>query len=249
MHEDLLRKIGLTDGETRVYLALLELGPSTVGPIVKKSGIAYSNIYEVLQRLAEKGLVSFVTRQMTKYFQAYDPEKLRDYLEKQESEIQKEKAELNKILPALKKISEEAGEKLEAEVYIGMKGVFSAFEKMGKYYEAGEDYFFLYNHEPQIMELTDGFFIGLDPLNKKVNLKMRGISQPAYKISKFVKFVEKYLQMRYIDLPLPANVDMVKDKLLFVSWSAKPVAFLIHSKDMAEKFKAYFNELWKIAKP
>ena len=43
-----LLKVGLTDGETKVYLALSEIGSSTVGPIVKKSGIAYSNIYDVL---------------------------------------------------------------------------------------------------------------------------------------------------------------------------------------------------------
>lgn len=249
MHEEILRKIGLTDGETKVYLALLESGPSTVGPIVKKSGVAYSNIYEVLQRLAEKGLVSYVIKQKTKHFQAYDPEKLMDYIKRQESEIEKEKAELNKILPALKKISEEAGEKLEAEVYVGMKGVFSAFEKMEKDYKSGEDYFFLYNHEPGIMGMTDNFFTKLDPVNRKVGLKMKGISQPDYRKSKFVRYVRKYLEMRYIDIPLPANVDMHKDKLLFVSWSAKPVAFIIHSVDMAEKFRAYFNELWKIAKP
>jgi len=248
MYEDLLKKIGLTEGETKVYLALLELGPSTVGPIVKKSGIAYSNIYEVLQRLAEKGLVSFVKREKTKYFQAYSPEKLMDYVGKQEGEIQKQKSELQKIVPLLKKMAEVTGEKLEAEVYTGMKGVFSAFEKMARYYEVGEDYLFLYNDEPGILEMTDSFFIKLDPLNKKVNLKMQGISQPTYKKSKFVKKIQKYMQMRYVDMPLPANVDICKDKLLFVSWSSKPVAFLIHSTDMADKFKKYFNEIWKIAK-
>ena len=39
-----LLKVGLTDGEAKAYLALSELGSTTVGPIVKKSGVSYSNI-------------------------------------------------------------------------------------------------------------------------------------------------------------------------------------------------------------
>jgi sugar-specific transcriptional regulator TrmB len=66
-----LTKLGLTEGEAKVYLALLKLGSSTVGPIVKKSKVAYSNIYEVLERLISKGLVSFIKKEKTKYFQAH----------------------------------------------------------------------------------------------------------------------------------------------------------------------------------
>ena len=40
LHE--LLKIGLTEGEAKVYLALSELGSSTVGPIVKKTKVANS---------------------------------------------------------------------------------------------------------------------------------------------------------------------------------------------------------------
>ena len=36
----MLSQAGLTDGESRAYLALLELGPSTTGPIVDRSGVS-----------------------------------------------------------------------------------------------------------------------------------------------------------------------------------------------------------------
>ncbi|MBS3167698.1 hypothetical protein J4216_01085 [Candidatus Woesearchaeota archaeon] len=41
----ILREAGLTEGEIKVYLALLELGTSTSGPIVEKSGVARSIIF------------------------------------------------------------------------------------------------------------------------------------------------------------------------------------------------------------
>ena len=89
MYEEQLQQLGLTEGESKVYEALLSLGSSTVGPIVKKSGVAYSNIYEILNRLLEKGFVSFVTKEKTKYFQAAEPTRIKDYLEKQEAEFRK----------------------------------------------------------------------------------------------------------------------------------------------------------------
>ena len=48
--EQELEDVGLTKGEARVYISLVKKGPSTVGPIVKESGVAYSKIYEVHQR-------------------------------------------------------------------------------------------------------------------------------------------------------------------------------------------------------
>ena len=44
VHEELLREIGLSNWETRVYIALLELGSTTTGPLVKKCGVE-RNVY------------------------------------------------------------------------------------------------------------------------------------------------------------------------------------------------------------
>ena len=65
MDTSTLREAGLTEGEIKVYLALLELGSSTTGPIVDKSGISRSIIYQILEKLMEKGLVSFITKEKT----------------------------------------------------------------------------------------------------------------------------------------------------------------------------------------
>ena len=89
MYKEKLEELGLTSGESKVYEALLVLGPSTVGPVVKKSNVAYSNIYEILNRLLDKGLVSFIVKQKTKYFQAEDINRIKDYLVLQEKELEK----------------------------------------------------------------------------------------------------------------------------------------------------------------
>ena len=57
MDERLLQDIGLTNGESKVYLALLNLGETKTGELAKKSQVSSSKIYKILDRLEKKGIV------------------------------------------------------------------------------------------------------------------------------------------------------------------------------------------------
>ena len=57
-----LKRIGLTEGEIKIYNALLELGETTRTELAKKSGISPSKIYDVANRLLEKGIISSVKK-------------------------------------------------------------------------------------------------------------------------------------------------------------------------------------------
>ena len=96
-----LERIGLTKSEIAVYLALLKLGQTTAGPIVDEARVTRSKIYDILERLKNKGLVSYITKQSTKYFSAADPHTILHYLDEKESEIKEEKSSVLKILPQL----------------------------------------------------------------------------------------------------------------------------------------------------
>ena len=124
MIEQELISLGLTEGESKAYLAMLETGSSTVGPIAKKSGISYSKIYEVLHRLMEKGIVSFIVKSKTKYFAAVKPDMLHKFLDRQAEEIEKNKDKLKKLIPELEKHTKFISEKQEAEIFVGLKGLF-----------------------------------------------------------------------------------------------------------------------------
>src|SRR3989338_7547002 len=102
MNEELLQKIGLNKSEVKVYLNLLELGSSTTGPIMDKAKVSSSKIYGILERLIEKGLVSFIIKSKTKYYQASSPEAIFDYINEKEEEMEKQKEQIKKIIPELK---------------------------------------------------------------------------------------------------------------------------------------------------
>ena len=86
MNLEVLRELGLTEGEIKVYLALIGLGEVTSGPIVKEARVSLSKVYQILDRLSKKGLVAHILKNNTKYFKAADPNRLLVYLnEKQDS--------------------------------------------------------------------------------------------------------------------------------------------------------------------
>jgi len=81
-----LKNFGLTENEARVYLAIVEIGEATTTPIRKKTDIHMSRVYEALNSLVEKGLVSYFLKNNVKHFQASDPKILIHLLNEKERE-------------------------------------------------------------------------------------------------------------------------------------------------------------------
>ena len=109
MDTNLLERIGLTKGEIKTYLALLKLGSSSTGPIAKASQVSRSKLYSILDKLEKKGLVSHIEKNGVIYFQAVEPEKIKDFITEQENELKKLEQEFDSLLPRLiayKKVGE-----------------------------------------------------------------------------------------------------------------------------------------------
>jgi len=92
MNTTLLKDIGLTDTEIKIYLALLSLGATPAGRIVEQTGVYRKNLYDALNKLVEKGLVSYVIEHKKKFFQAKNPENLEKYLDEKKSQNRGAKA-------------------------------------------------------------------------------------------------------------------------------------------------------------
>lgn len=242
-----LLKVGLTEGEAKVYLALSELGSSSVGPIVKKSGVAYSNIYDILERLIKKGIASFVIKSKTKYFQSAPASNLVEYLDNKEKEIVNQREQLKKVIDDLEKIRD-LKDTQEAEVFVGKKGLKSAYQKMMKGVRKKDELLFFYLHKDEYAEESDQFYYEIGHITMKANIK--GIANKEYKKSWFAKVAKgaKTWNLKFVDFPIPANIDIYKDMVMIVTWRPSVVGVLIHSKELAENFRNYFYEVWKRGK-
>jgi len=237
-----LEDIGLTHGEAKVYLALLETGQTTTGPIVKKSKISASKVYDILDRLMAKGLVSMVTKEKTKYFSATNPARLLDYMKEKEDEIKKRKKEVEEILPSLEKIGTVIPSQY-AEVAFGFEGLKGLANKMLVGVEKGDEWIFwsFYTKDPEKFRKVYDFYREFDEDRKKKGLVVKGVV-----LKGLEKLIGKrrYAKICYVDFPTPLNISVCRDKVLFTPWEKEEVSYLVYSEQLADSFRGYFYSIF-----
>lgn len=86
--------LGLTSSEAKVYETLLEFKTASIGEIASYAKIHRRNVYDVVQRLLNKGLVFQVLPKKNLVYQPVHPEKLRELLDYQAQELER-------LLPAM----------------------------------------------------------------------------------------------------------------------------------------------------
>ena len=244
MLDDLI-SIGLTSGEAKVFLTLLKLGSAKVGQIVKDSNVSYSKVYDVLDRLSSKGLVSHIIFGNIKYFNAVEPFRLEEYIKSEEQEVRKQLETANKVIPELAKIADKNRQNDMAEIFIEDKGIRTAYEILLRDATSKDILYYFYPFEGY-HSIASPFYSRLYLFQKQKKVQQRGIATLDFKQSKHYAEISKAVKMKFVNFPLPATMDIFKDKLLIISWE-NVVGILISSKEITGHFRNYFNSIWKLA--
>ncbi len=247
MNTEILEQIGLSKNEIKIYFALLELEQSSATPIVKKSGVPNSKVYPTLEKLIKRGLVSYVIKNNVKYFQASDPKNLIDFLNDKEKLILKQKKEIGKLIPQIEHNRKLAQDKQEATIYEGFGGIKAAFENILNTIPKNQEYYvFTLGEELGKSELKH-FFRDYHKkrIHKKIKVKL--IANEKIKTTFLKHHLYKDMKVKFSKLKLPTGIFIYEDYVMTVVWLGDPTAFVIKSKNNAEKYKEFFLEMWKKA--
>ncbi|MBU0456839.1 MAG: helix-turn-helix domain-containing protein [Nanoarchaeota archaeon] len=251
MDTSALQEAGLTDGETRTYLALLELGSSTIGPILEKSGVNRSIIYRILEKLIKKGLVSYITKEKTKYYQAAPPNTLLDYVEAREKEIQKNKSKIQEMIPQLI-LKQKLAKKSEANMYEGFRGLMTAYENRYQKLKEGDEVV-LYGLPSQQPGFHHAYWKKANAKLDKLGIKSKLLYHPDVTDENLKnRNIYKLCEARRMpfNIESPSWVMIYKDVVLIaIPQGEMPFAFEITSQQVADSFKNYFEWFWKQSKP
>lgn len=248
MIEHTLKSIGLTDGEIRVYLALLELGASTTGGITKVSGISGSKVYEVLDRLANKGLVNSVTKNGVRHFEAASPSRILDYLDEMKCDIEKDKQEVQRIIPHLI-LRQQHAAKAEVRVYTGWEGMKTVNESIINTLRCGDEWLSMgLTEQPSSWE---AYFTRRQQARAKAGIVHKNLIN-----QKYMSLYEKrkslpHTEFRFLqeDLEMPISTDIFGDCVaIFILLQEAPTTIVIESPAVAGSFRKYFYALWNGAK-
>ncbi len=238
MNTEILEGIGLSRGESKVFLVILALGESKTGKIIEKSGLQSSSVYHALNGLISRGLVSYIKKSEVKYYKAADPESVVDYIELK-------KQEYLTILPQLKALQNKT-ENEGVEFFKSYKGIKTIFSEMLRDTKKGDEMLVFSIDDLALYEKArEQVFRPIKHLIKEKRISLKGIfsEKVRYKPNQ-----SSIMKKRYLDIPLPPNTMIVNNKVAIISWEEKPVGIVIHSSTIARQYSAFFNAVWTIAK-
>jgi HTH-type transcriptional regulator, sugar sensing transcriptional regulator len=236
MDMELFEDIGLSQREVKIYIKLLELGQSSAGRILKEAQIQNSVFHFCINRLIQKGLVSYVKRNSFKLYSAADPDSILVYLKDKEERIKE-------ILPTLRSKQSSDKSASSVEMYEGAKGIMTGLNSMLEHTSRGDEFLFFSADNPGMDAEIQKFYERYDTRRREKGLVIKGIIPT--RLKRFYSH-RMHIHQKFTDMPVPANSAIYKDKMMFITWGEKPVGMLMRSKQIVDRQTEFFNALWKM---
>ncbi len=239
-----LKNLGLSENEAKVYMAMLELGPSVVVEISRKSQINRPTTYVQIESLKKKGLVSTQTKGKKQIFIAESPDKLELLIDSELKTVEDKKSELNNFLPELLSLFNSSGERPHVKFFEGKEGILALQRE------------FLKTDDAPIYGITslDNIFEVFPEFEntytkKRVNKKIHSRTIYTSKKGPILKESDEssLRESKFIEpnkLPLGVDITIFKDKVAVVALKGKISGTLIEHKEIADSFRAIFELVW-----
>jgi len=238
---DDLKEIGLSENEAKLYISLLELGSSTTGPIIKKSGLYRVIVYDTLEKLLQLGLVNYSIKKNRKQFEAEHP--------KQIMEILKNKEILAKsVIANLSNLKKDKPLEQGVFIYEGWKGIRAAQENYFKEMDLGrKSEYLMVGASRELHKKLDAFFNYFHERRSKMNIPAKLLFNENNKQFGKLKVQYKPVQVRFMPkrIVTPSWVSIYKDMVLIGVTEDTPMAFFIKNKAIAESYRQYFYFMWE----
>lgn len=238
MHLKQLKSVGLSENESKVYLAALELGEVSVYRLAKKSGVKRTTTYLAVESLKEKGLINSYNRNNTMLCYAESPKKLSEMLEEK-------KKDLDKILPELLAITNLIEKKPKISFYEGKDSYKEVFRDILKY----PDSEMLATFNEKFWDYGNFFVDYFIPKRKEKKIWARVLFQDNPELRKIAKnerehfFKSKLVQSE----DFKVEIEMViygDNKVGLVSYDEE-MAIIIESKKIHDTQKSFFEVIWE----
>lgn len=241
MQVGLLKSLGFSDKSAKIYLALLNLGPSSVRKIAEFTGLNRGTVYDSLKELQEKELIRFYHEKTKQNFIAESPEKLKEYLFSQEKNLRSAQGELEKTLPELLALYNKGGDRPIAKYFSKdelkniledvLKTCESNEENLYRIYSAAGVREYLYDSFQTFSDVRIAKNISVKVIALGVGGELRGLDERKWLPAENNK---------------PTYIIIYPGKTAYISLDAKsePVGVIIENQGIFETQKMIFENLW-----
>jgi sugar-specific transcriptional regulator TrmB len=240
MLEKYLQEIGLSDKESAIYLALLATDNSSVIDLAEKTKIKRPTVYVILESLAKKGLVSETTVGKKTHYQAEPPERLETFVERQKVVLEERSKRLKDIIPQIKSVQRESGERPVVRFFEGKEGIISINEEL--YSEKADDSPIYYIYSKDLLREV---FNDAERNHFKQKRLAKNIKSKVLYNSNIGEHPNDGTGDRILidskKYPFGCDIAIYKDKVRISILSKGLSGIFISSKDFADTLRSLFN--------
>jgi sugar-specific transcriptional regulator TrmB len=242
----LLKRLGLNERETEVYLALLPMKIGRATDIAKAAKQSRSHAYLVLRSLQEKGLVSEIERGKVLHFVAESPQKLLAFLQDREEEIKSLKPLVEGALPYLKSLTSTLIDRPRVTMLSGMDGMKQVYRET-----LPNEFCALFN--PEAMYRAFGRNIVTMLFGEGAALHGRDLlpdNEFSHRYMREVQQTDTY-QIRLMPASVTFDTDTIVcgDIIALFSYDDEKTIVRIENRNLANSMRAWFEVLWAQGKP
>jgi sugar-specific transcriptional regulator TrmB len=235
-----LKELGLNEHQARVYLALLQGGPSSVLQVSRITQLKRPTIYLILDELTNKGLVALVPGEKKRLFLSLSPERLQEELEKKTRLLQKS-------LPELLALHRTQTAKPTIQFFDTREGMMTIYKEIAATRAKELLTFFSLQDVPQeFLESYELFIHGF----KKGAMRVREIAYAKDKNHFYLNALKSLpnYEVRFT----PKEYKFLTDNFIYANKVAifsfkKRFAVTIESEDVANSFRSLFELAWRSA--
>lgn len=247
--EQVLKDVGMSDKEARIYLVLLDNQWLSAAEIAKETNESRTNTYMLLDSLLSLGLVEEEGSRPIKRFVAAPPKVLRDILAAKQEEIKKASTTLNGYLPELTSKYRLSQHKPGVIYREGLDGLRDALEDQIR----SADKEILLIPSSNADEHAEAFeMLKKATIKRKAHgIKTRALIHEGARDWEIIKFWPKHdVEVRYIGKsPYTGEVIIYGDTSLFLEYTTETViTTALTNKNITATMKQLFEELWQKAK-
>jgi HTH-type transcriptional regulator, sugar sensing transcriptional regulator len=240
LHE--LKKIGLSDKEAKVYVALLELGKASVQDIAKKAGVNRATTYLMIEALQGRGLAYKAQVGRRAHFAANSPEKLTHVLDEKRKKLEDEAEDIKELLPELKALYSDSPEKPKIRFYEGKEGI---KEILNDVFESGvKEFKEIYSADAvrNILSKEEGEAV----LERRIKLGIRARTLYTRNAGPFTE-IPQLLKMKYVlgdSFPILSDIIIYGNRVALFAFHGKHIGLILEDAAVAKTFDSLFELAW-----
>ncbi|HLD82211.1 MAG TPA: helix-turn-helix domain-containing protein [Patescibacteria group bacterium] len=237
-----LNTLGIQGKEQNVYLALLSLGEARVLDIAKKSGVKRSTIYDILNDLISRGLVTSYTSKKVKIFVAESPQKIKANLEAK-------LANIDGALPELMSMYNVGETKPVVRMYEGKEGMRQIYEN---FLETKKKVIYSMGSSKKIIDSLGSIGYSQRRVERKIMSKSLRMWEKETMERDFI--ADQKTKLREIRLlPKGFNINgsiyIHDNKVSVLSVGSDSFSFVVENQNFADTMLEIFNFIWKQSSP